>query len=239
MRADTSDDSLVGYPRIKMVGSFDELIGTPFRDGVNALCWRRELPGDFAAVVRAVGALDEITTIDDESLRALDLSAAGRVARDILLEDQRLLQAHGLSPILDCIPAYPRDVSDEPVPTDVYSFHVDSATTETDTWLCTYHGASSEGLSNEAAIRRVDVPATRAALLKAYGGQDDADFRIYLAEHCYDLHYVPQSNAQLFAFGVGNLWRIATAWPGCLVPPCIHRAPATRQGHPPRLLLIS
>ena len=36
-----------------------------------------------------------------------------------------------------------------------------------------------------------------------------------------------------------NLWRIATDHPGCPVPPCIHRAPATLPGASPRLLLIS
>jgi hypothetical protein len=226
-------------PGVKMVGSFDELIGTPFSGRVNALCWPRDLAGDFNAVLSAVGAVDEITTLDDESLRALDLTEGGRAAREVLLADQRLLRSQGLAPILDCIPAYPRDETDEPVPTDVYSFHVDSATTETDTWLCTYHGASSEGLPNAAAMRRVDVPATRAALLQRYGGRDDEEFLQYLSEHCYDLHYVPRANAQPYAFGVGNLWRIATAWPGCPVPPCIHRAPATLPGHPPRLLLIS
>jgi hypothetical protein len=38
---------------------------------------------------------------------------------------------------------------------------------------------------------------------------------------------------------VGNLWRIAIEYPGCLVPPCIHRAPATPSGPSQRLLLIS
>ncbi len=41
------------------------------------------------------------------------------------------------------------------------------------------------------------------------------------------------------SFGLGNLWRIAVDYPGSPVPPCIHRAPITRPGRPPRLLLIS
>ena len=126
-----------------------------------------------------------------------------------------------------------------PVPTDVFSFHADSAPVEADTWLCTYHGAPSEGLRNEDAQRRVDIPATRAKLLKLYGGADDADFREYLREHCYDLHYAAATGAQPYSFGLHNLWRIAVDWPGSAVLPCVHRAPITQPGDPLRLLLIS
>ncbi|MBE2216313.1 MAG: hypothetical protein IAE82_20740 [Opitutaceae bacterium] len=227
------------YPRIKRVHSLDDLVSTRFADGVNALCWARTLPGDFGEVVALLGASDGITTIEEDSLRDLPASAAGRTAIDILLEDQRTLREHGLTPNLDCIHGYRRDESPGPVATDVFSFHADSATVEADTYLCTYHGACSEGLRNDEAVRRVDVPATRAALLEFYGGADDAGFLEYLADHCYDLHYVPIGQARPFSFGLGNLWRIAIAWPGCPVPPCIHRAPATGPGDPPRLLLIS
>jgi hypothetical protein len=116
---------------------------------------------------------------------------------------------------------------------------VDSATVEADTWLCTYHGPSSEGLKNEEAIRRVDIPETRAELLRLFGGEDDEGFREHLSDQCFDLHYLPVGEARSFAFGQGNLWRIAVAYPGCPVPPCIHRAPETLPGQTPRLLLIS
>jgi len=125
------------------------------------------------------------------------------------------------------------------VPTDVYSFHADRATAETDTYLCTYHGPASEGLGNDEAQRRMDIPETRAELLKLFGGEDDDTFREYLNKNCHDLHYVPNSKARLFSFGVGNLWRIAVDYPGSPVPPCIHRAPKTLPGQSPRLLLIS
>jgi hypothetical protein len=85
----------------------------------------------------------------------------------------------------------------------------------------------------------VDQPETRAALLKEFGGADGEEFREFLQENCYDLHYVPKASAQPYGFGLGNLWRIATDYPGSPVPPCVHRAPATRPGDPPRLLLIS
>jgi hypothetical protein len=142
------------------------------------------------------------------------------------------------APVLNCIHGYPHDEGPGPVATDVFSFHADSAPVEADTWLCTYHGAASEGLRNDEAQRRVDVPATRAELLKLFGGADGAEFREFLAENCYDLHYAASAAARPFSFGRGNLWRLAVAWPESLVPPCLHRAPGTLPGET-RLLLIS
>jgi hypothetical protein len=228
-----------GYPRIKLVHSFAELVGTPFADGINALCWPRALAGDFGEVVRQLAAGPGITTLADSDIENLPVSAAGRVAIAQLLEDQRLLRAHGLDPVLDCVNGYLDHDDQGHVRTDVCSFHVDSATAEADTWLCTYFGPTSEGLRNDEARRRVDMPETRAQLLALFGGADDADFAEYLNEHCYDLHYAPLAQARPFSFGLGNLWRIATAYPGSPVPPCIHRAPDPIPGMPPRLLLIS
>lgn len=227
------------YPRIKRVSSFQELITTPFADGINAFCWERTLNGDFAEVVEQLGVSEGIATLDESLLAGLPVSKAGRLAIDQLLEDYRLLRNNDLEPVLNCIRDYPRDEDPGPVPTDVFSFHVDSATVEADTYLCTYHGPASEGLRNEDAQRRVDIPETRAELLKRFGGKDDNAFRKYLNENCFDLHFVPIPSARPFPFGVGNLWRIATDYPGRPVPPCIHRAPATLSGASPRLLLIS
>lgn len=227
------------HPRVQRVGSFEELATTPFAGAVNALCWERALAGDFGEVVQQLGATEGIATLDVARLRALQLSAAGRLAVDVLLADLRLLRDRDLDPVLNCIRNYPRDEEAGVVITDVYSFHADSAPVRADTWLCTYHGAASEGLPNEDAQRRVDIPATRAALLERYGGQDDDGFRAYLAENCYDLHYAPNPDARPYCFGVGHLWRIAVEYPGSPVPPCIHRAPENRPGDPPRLLLIS
>lgn len=230
--------TLPDYPCIKRVNSFAELVATPFAGEVNALCWPRVLPGDFDEVVARLGAGEGIDTLDEARLRALPLSAAGRTAVDVMLEDLRLLRSHALDPVLNCIHGYPGDDTAGPVPTDVFSFHADSAPVPADTWLCTYHGAASEGVRNEEAQRRVDIPATRAELLKLYGGADDAGFDEFLHEHCYDLHYAPLPDAKPYAFGLGNLWRIALDYPGNPVLPCIHRAPATVPGQP-RLLLIS
>lgn len=227
------------HPRIKTVGSFAELLATPFAHGVNALCWPRTLAGDFGEIVKKLGSGEGIRPLDEEQLAELDLSAAGQTARDILLTDLRLLRDQGLAPELNCIHAYPRDEAAATVPTDVYSFHADRAPIEAATWLCTYHGAASEGLDNNFARRRMDDPTTRAALLREYGGADDDGFRGFLRENCYDLHYAPQPGARPYLFGLFNLWRIAVDWPGSPVPPCIHRAPDQPPGASPRLLLIS
>ena len=227
------------YSRIKVVGSFDALLTTPFGDGVNALCWPRTLPGDFGEVVAQLGVGEGIAALDGARLASLAVSAGGRAAIDILLEDQRLLREQDRDPVLKCIHGYPRDEKAGPVPTDVLSFHADSAPVEADTWLCTYHGPASEGLRNDEAQRRVNIPETRAELLQLFGGKDDDDFREFLSEHHYDLHYAPVPQARHFSFGLGHLWRIAVDWPGSPVPPCIHRAPETLPGQPPRLLLIS
>ena len=227
------------YARIKTVSSFHELVTTPFAGGVNALCWPRVLPPHFGEVVEHLGRGEGIVALDDARLAGLRVSAAGRAAIEVLLEDQRLLREHDRDPVLNCIHGYPRDEQAGPVPTDVFSFHADSAPVEADTWLCTYHGPASEGLRNDAAKRRVDIPEIRAELLRLSGCEDDDGFCEYLSENCYDLHYASLPGAQPFSLGLGNLWRIAVKWPGSSVPPCIHRAPKTEPGRPPRLLLIS
>jgi hypothetical protein len=228
-----------GYDRVQVVGSFEELVGTRFGEGVNALCWPRILVGDFAEVVTALGAGEGIVVLDSARLQGLPVSAAGRMAIDVMMEDQRQLRERGLDPVLNCIHGYPRDEDAGPVATDVFSFHADSAPVEAETWLCTYHGPASEGLRNDEAVRKVDIPAIRAALLEQFGVEDDDAFRESLSEHCYDLHYAPMPGARPFSFGVGHLWRLAVEWPGSPVPPCIHRAPIHGPADPPRLLLIS
>ncbi len=229
------------YHRIRAVSSFDELVTTPFAGGVNALCWQRDLAGDFTEVAAQIGAGDEIVTLDPDSLAAMRgaLSPAGQAAVDTMLADYGLLAGRGLDPCLDCIPAYPRDVTDEILRTDVYSFHADRAPVMADTYLCTYIGACSEGLPNEQAIRHVDIDETRAALQAQCHRDGGNDFAFYLREHSYDLHYRAMAGAQPYLFGIGNLWRIAIEYPQCPVPPCIHRAPEQKPGDPARLLLIS
>lgn len=149
------------------------------------------------------------------------------------------LREHGLDPVLDCVNGYPPNEDPGPVRTDVCSFHADSATGVADTSLCTYRSAPSEGLRNDEAIRRVDIPENRAELLRLFGGSVDDAFLKYLNENFYDLHYAPLPHARPFSFGKGNLWLIAVGYPGSPVPPCIHRAPEPVAGQPPRLRRIS
>ena len=85
----------VGYNRIQRVNSFEELVATPFAGSVNALCWERHLPGDFGAVVKQLAGGEGLATLDDKRLLALPLSAAGRAAREVLLDDLKLCKMTG------------------------------------------------------------------------------------------------------------------------------------------------
>ncbi|MBX3741810.1 MAG: hypothetical protein KF712_12510 [Akkermansiaceae bacterium] len=224
---------------IRYVDSFEELVSARFSGKVNALCWPRKLDGDFAEIVEKLQVGRGITTIDADTLASLELSPAGEVARKILLEDQAMLESHDLLPVLDCINGYVNLHEDDgPMSTHVQSYHVDSATDEADTYLCTYSGAPSEALPNDRVIRKADIPGTRVELLALYGGGDDDGFLEFLNENFFDLHYAPLPGAEPWSFGIGNLWRIACDYPGSPVPPCVHRAPDTIPGAPPRLLLI-
>ena len=236
IRSNADGFDLSKFASIKVVDSFQQLSSTPFADGINALCWPRVLDGDFVEVLEKIGPDDGITTLDENMLESLSISPSGRMAINNMLADKHLLSSLGLDPVLNCIHAYPSDDADAPISTDVFSFHVDSAPIQSETWLCTYLGASSEGLLNSLAVRRVDIPSTRAELLELYGGYDDEGFCEFLSENCYDLHYAALADSEPYPFGIANLWRIAVQYPGCPVPPCIHRAPRTDS---PRLLLIS
>jgi hypothetical protein len=230
----------LGQSMIKPVKNFQELLTTRFADGVNALCWSRSLPGDYAEVVAKLGPGEEIVTLDEDRLRSLKLTAYGLLAVEQMLADLALLRDAGRDPVLNIIYGYAKDEEGGPVPTDVLSWHVDSAPVEADTWLCTYHGAPSEGLLNEHALRKVDDPKIRAELLNLYGEADDSAFTEWLSENHYDLHFAPRNALSLsnglYSFGQFNLWRATCDWPGSPVPPCVHRAPLTDT---PRLLLIS
>lgn len=222
--------------RRSAVDSFEALL-EPFMAGVNAKCLSRTLNGDFDALaaVLAPRADDEggLLVVDDEMLRALrDVDTR---AVEVLLEDRARLAALGREPQLNVITHYPRDTRGLPVSVDVHSFHVDRAPVEADTFLCTYAGASSEGLDDEDATLIIDDPAIRAALRELHG--HDEDFADFLAEGSFDLHFSMRSGATPFTFGVGHLWRLAVAWPGAPVTPCIHRAPDADAR--PRLMLIS
>ncbi|RBL91689.1 hypothetical protein [Chitinophaga flava] len=221
---------------IHYVTNFQDLVSTPFNGEINAICWTRNLIGDFSEIVKQVALTGNITVIEQEELRELQLSEQGQLAREILLNDLKALETHGASPILNVINHYDRDDTYPFFPTDVYSFHVDRSPVPTDTFLCTYYGESSEILPNSQGIKKVLIPEIRAELKKLYHGADEG-FESFLSEHFFDLHYQAKPNACPISLGIGNLWRLAVDHPESKVPPCLHRAPKEKPGQN-RLLLI-
>lgn len=208
----------------------------PFSGDVNAICWARELTGDFSEIVGKITPRGNITEVEEDELRRLQLSEQGRHARDILLNDWELLKAHGALPSLNVISNYDRDETFPFFPTDVYSFHVDRSPVPTDTFLCTYYGESSDILPNAQGQQKILIPEIRAELRKLYHGAEEG-FEAFLKEHFFDLHYQAKPDAQLISLGVGNLWRLAVDHPESKVSPCLHRAPREKAGES-RLLLI-
>ncbi|MDQ0105333.1 hypothetical protein J2T02_000416 [Chitinophaga terrae (ex Kim and Jung 2007)] len=228
-------DSYQAGEQIYYVRNFQDLVATPFNKEMNAICWSRELKGDFAEIVGKVALSGNITEIEQEELLELQLSEQGQLARETLLNDLELLKAHGASPVLNVITHYEQDDTYPFFPTDVYSFHADRSPIPTDTFLCTYYGDPSEILPNSQGLKKVLIPEIRDELKKIYQGPDE-EFDSFLSDHFFDLHYQAKPGAHPISLGVGNLWRLAVDHPGSQVPPCLHRAPREKSGK--RLLLI-
>ncbi len=222
--------------QIHCVTNFQDLVSTPFHGKMNAICWNRKLRGDFSEIVEKIELNGNIVALEEEELLELQLSEQGQLAREILLNDFKLLKAHGASPTLNVIKYYDRDDSYPFFPTDVYSFHVDRAPIPTDTFLCTYFGASSEILPNAQARQKVLIPEIREELKKLYDGAADG-FESFLSEYFFDLHYQAEPDARPINLGLGHLWRLATDHPGNQSLPCVHRAPKEKPGES-RLLMI-
>ncbi len=222
--------------KINCVTNFQDLVSTPFLAEVNAICWARTLKGDFSELVERLELNGNIKEIEEEELRKLQLSDQGALAREVVLNDLKLLKDYGASPLLNMIKYYETDIELPFFPTDVYSFHVDRSPIPIDTFLCTYYGDSSEIIPNFQAIKKVLVPEIRTELKKLYTGKD-VDFESFLSENFYDLHYMPKANAHPMSLGLGNLWRLVCDHPESTVPPCIHRAPREKSGQT-RLLMI-
>ena len=222
--------------QIQYVSNFQDLVSTPFQGDINAICWTRSLSGDFAEIVRKLVPKENMCELELEDLLALALSDEGKLARDILIQDMKLLETYGASPILNIIKCYEREDGDAFFSTDVYSFHVDRSPVPADTFLCTYYGATSDILANADAEQKVFVPEIREALRKIFDGSAE-DFESFLVEHFFDLHYRAKTNAVPINLGVGQLWRLAVDHPESTVLPCIHRAPKEKDGEL-RLLLI-
>lgn len=222
--------------QIQSVTSFQDLVSKPFNERINVICWTRNLIGDFAEIVNQIEVTDNIVELHPDELHELKLSEHGQLARQILLQDLKVLKDHGAAPTLNLIKYYERDDSYPFFPTDVYSFHVDRSTVPVDTFLCTYYGEPSEILPNSQGMQKVLVPEIRDELKKLYSGVDE-DFDSFLTEQFFDLHYLAIPNANPIKLGVGHLCRLAIDHPESKVPPCLHRAPNEINGQK-RLLLI-
>ena len=218
------------------VATFSELVNTDFVGETNALCWYRNLEGDFREIVGKLQLKENITEVDTEELLALQLSEKGNKAREIILNDLQLLADFGASPSLNLLKCYERDEELDFISTDVYSYHVDRSPIATDTFLCTYHGAASDIVPNGQAEQKVLIPEIRTKLAALHNGPAE-EFEDFLKENYFDLHYQAQPQAVPVNLGLGHLWRLAVDHPQQQVSPCIHRAPTEKEGEY-RLLLI-
>ena len=229
-------DKFSNNPQIAVVSTFAELVDDNFQEAVNAACWERSLVGDFKEIVSKLQLKENITEVTAEDLLSLQLSENGHFAREIILNDLKLLSDFGALPSLNLLKNYERDDEFDFISTDVYSFHVDRSPVGTSTFLCTYYGAASDILPNDQGVQKILIPEIREKLKALYGGLEDG-FETFLKENYFDLHYHPKSNAEPINLGLGHLWKLAVDSPEQKVLPCIHRAPNENDGEY-RLLLI-
>ena len=222
--------------QIKVVSTFSELVNFNFQGTVNAMCWHRDLVGDFKEIVTKLELKENITEVSIDDLLALQLSENGHSAREIILKDIQLLSNFGASPSLNLLKCYERDDELDFISTDVYSYHIDRSPIETDTFLCTYHGAASDIAPNAQVEQKILIPEIREKLKKLHDGQD-TEFETFLEEYFFDLHYQPKPDIEPINLGLGHLWRLAVDHPTQQVLPCVHRAPTENDGEY-RLLLI-
>lgn len=222
--------------QISVVSSFTELVDSSFAGNINAMCWSRNLMGDFQEIVTKLKLKENITEISPHDLLALQLSENGKLARQIILEDIQQLTDFGASPSLNLLKNYERDEELDFIATDVYSYHVDRSPVATDTFLCTYFGPASDILPNHQVKQKIYIPEIRAKLKALYDGTENG-FENFLEEYFFDLHYEAQADALPINLGTGHLWKLAVDHPTQQVLPCVHRAPVENEGEY-RLLLI-
>lgn len=222
-------------PQISYVKTFCELHHFSFVKNRNAVCWERNLEGNFKEIIAKLQLKEDITEISVEDLLKLNLTTDGDLARQHLISDFKLLNEIGAAPQLNLIKSYHRDVDFHLFPTDVYSFHADSSPVPTSTFLCTYFGASSEILPNKYAMKKVNLPEILEELKTQF--KDENALQEYITEHFLDLHYQPLPGAEIINLRKFDMCKIATAAPNCDILPCIHRAPQENSGEL-RLMLI-
>jgi len=222
--------------QISVVSTFSELVNSKFQGEMNALCWHRDLIGDFKEIVAKLELKENITEISIEDLLTLKLSEHGNLAKEIILNDIQLLTNFGASPTLNLLKCYERDDELDFISTDVYSFHIDRSPIQTDTFLCTYHGATSDIVPNDQVEQKILIPEIKEKLKELHDGPE-AEFENFLEDYFFDLHYQAKPNAKPVNLGLGHLWRLAVDHPTQQVLPCVHRAPVEKDGEY-RLLLI-
>ncbi|WP_294286568.1 DUF1826 domain-containing protein [uncultured Chryseobacterium sp.] len=231
-----SNPTFYGNPQVGVVSSFSGLVETEFQGAVNALCWQRNLAGNFEEIVSKIQLKENITEISADDLLTLELSDEGNAAREIILNDLKRLADFGALPSLNLLKCYERDGELDFFSTDVYSYHVDRSPVGTDTFLCTYFGAASDIIPNDQVTQKILVPEIREKLRALHDGPE-TEFEDFLKDCFFDLHYQPNPKAQPTNLGNGHLWRLAVDHPDQQVLPCVHRAPIENKGQY-RLLLI-
>lgn len=230
------NNKLFNNSQVGIVSTFDELINKKFQGSMNAICWYRNLDGDFEEIVSKLQLVDNVTDISIDDILFLSLSEKGEIAREIILNDLKFLTNLGALPSLNLIKNYERDEEFDFISTDVYSFHVDRSTLATDTFLCTYYGIAGDILPNNEVEQKILNPQIRQKIKGIYDGLE-TEFETFLKESFFDLHYQPAPNANPLNLGVGHLWKLAVDHAEQLVLPCVHRAPIESPGEY-RLLLI-
>ena len=229
-------NTLSDNTQIRVVSTFSELVSSNFQGDMNAICWYRNLVGDFKEIVAKLELKENVTEVSIEDLLALQLSEKGNLAREIILRDVQLLTDFGASPSLNLLKSYERDEELDFISTDVYSYHIDRSPIETDTFLCTYHGPASDILPHDQVEQKILIPEIRGKLKKLHDGPE-AEFENFLEDYFFDLHYQPKLDTKPVNLGSGHLWRLAVDHPTQQVLPCVHRAPTEKDGEY-RLLLI-
>jgi len=66
-------NTLSEHKQVEVVTTFAELINTQFQGDKNAICWARNLAGDFKEIVAKLQLKENITEISIEDLLALPL----------------------------------------------------------------------------------------------------------------------------------------------------------------------
>ena len=79
------NNTFTKHQQIGEVSTFMELVNTNFNGAMNAICWNRNLDGDFSEIVSQLQLKDNVTEVSVDDILVLHLSEKGDVARKIIL----------------------------------------------------------------------------------------------------------------------------------------------------------